>query len=40
MNAHLKIPDEEFGVIIMTAKIERAVVFSSEVSSERELLNR
>ncbi|MFT4583829.1 MAG: quinol monooxygenase YgiN [Gammaproteobacteria bacterium] len=40
LNAHLKIPDEEFGVIITTAKIERAVVVSSEVSSERELLNR
>ncbi|MFT4561543.1 MAG: quinol monooxygenase YgiN [Gammaproteobacteria bacterium] len=40
LNAHLKIPDEEFGVIITTAKIERAIVVSSEVTAEKELLNR
>ena len=32
--------DEEFGVIITTAKIERAIVVSSEVTAEKELLNR
>jgi quinol monooxygenase YgiN len=40
LNAHLKIPDDEFGTIITTAKIERAIVVSSEVTAEKELLNR
>jgi quinol monooxygenase YgiN len=40
LNAHLKIPDEEFAAIITTAKIERAIVVSNEVTAEKELLNR
>jgi len=40
LNAHLQIPDEEFSSVIGTAKIERAIVVSHEVTSGKELLNR
>jgi quinol monooxygenase YgiN len=40
LNAHLKIPDEEFGELMTTAKIKRAVVVSYEATNERELMKR
>ena len=40
LNAHLKIPDEEFGELMTTAKIERAVVVSYDATNERELMKR
>jgi len=40
LNAHLQIPDEEFNSLIGTAKIERVLVVSNEVITEKELLNR
>lgn len=40
LNAHLKIPDKEFGELMTTAKIERAVVVSYEATGERELMKR
>lgn len=40
LNAHLQIPDEEFGTILDTAKIERATVVSYEIAKERVLLER
>lgn len=40
LNAHLKIPDEEFNAVLANAKIVSASVLSSTVSSEKELMKR
>lgn len=40
LNAHLQLPDDEFGSVMATAKIERAVVTSNDVASEKVLMER
>lgn len=40
LNAHLEVPDEEFGNVIASAKIEKAIVTCNEASNERVLLER
>ena len=35
LEAHLKIPDEEFAALLANAKIERAVIDAAEIDKER-----
>jgi quinol monooxygenase YgiN len=40
LQAHLKVPDDEFNAVLKTAKIERALVTAYEAANARELMKR
>lgn len=40
LQAHLEIPDKEFGVLLSTAKIATATIVSSEAGEEKILMQR
>jgi len=40
LQAHLEIPDEEFGALLSTAKITAATIVSNEADEERVLMQR
>jgi len=40
LQAHLEIPDEEFGVLLSTAKITAATIVSNESDEEQVLMQR